>query len=158
MLFLKRTVAITMLSFFISTTLTPLPKYILFYRLNKQFHNTFTSTKSEHTTAYNVDSTYTEKVYLNVRKCIGVTYVNDKVIIVNVSEKLPTGSIGKIGEDEILGLYVQNIIYYDGTDLTLQHELAHFFYEKMKDKERSEMFAQAVEKFYLIVDIITKRR
>ena len=157
MTFLKKVIAIAMLSSFISATLTPLPHYLLFNQFNKKFHNTATHTKSLHTTAYNVDSEYTEQVYLNVRRCVGTPYVNDKVIIVNVLNKNERGSIGKIGKDEILGLYVQNIIYYDGTELTLQHELAHFFYEKMKDKDRSEMYAQAVERFYIVLNIFGKR-
>ena len=153
---IKKIVMAFVLSFFISTTLTPIPYYITLFQLNRKFHNTFTSTESKHTIAYNVDSKYTEKIYIRVRNQIGTIYINDKVKIVNVEQKLTDGSIGFVGKDEIVGLYTQNIIYYDGTEITLEHELAHFFYEKMKDKDRSEMFAQAVEKFYTLIDILRK--
>lgn len=153
--FIKEMIGTCLISLFVVITVTPLPAVMTFHGLNKKFHNTYKSEKSLHTIAYNVDSKYTEKIYLKVRNELGVIYVNDEVKIVNVSEKMKDGSIGFVGKEEILGLYTQNIIYYDGTETVLEHELAHFFYEKMKDKDRSEMFAQAIEKFYILIDIIS---
>lgn len=154
----KKTIATFMLSFFIVTTITPIPHSQLLKCYSRKFKvSESTPTKSDHTIAYNVDSKYTEKIYLNVRKCLGTTYVNDVVTIVNVLDKSKRGSIGTVGKTEILGLYVNSIIYYDGTELTLQHELAHFFYEKMKDKHRSEAYAQAVEKFYIMLNMMSKK-
>ena len=154
---IKKMIVWCVLSFFIMTTVTPLPQYINLIKLNHKFHNNFKPTYSKHTTAYNVENDYTEKIYLKVRKLVGVTYVNDKVRIINVAKKLPDGSIGTIGKDEISGLYISNIIYYDGTEITLEHELAHFFYEKMKETEQSEMFAQSIERFYLLLGVLSRR-
>jgi hypothetical protein len=56
-----------------------------------------------------------------------------------------------ITNHEIIGIYCNGVIIYDGDPVVLKHELAHFFYEKMKDGDRSESFAQVVEGVYILL-------
>lgn len=127
----------------------------LFFFIKKNYPILGSAHHSKHTTSYNISPILTETLYLEVRNILNVNYVNNHVTIINAPIK-DNGTIGKIGKDDILGLYTNNIIVYDGDLLTLRHELAHFFYEKMRGSDRSEMFAQITEKFYILLRIIIK--
>lgn len=114
-------------------------------------------TYSEHTIAYGIDSKKAEAMYLYIRHGLGLDEkVNDKVYIYNVAPKESFDSITKFkihGQQEyILGVYSNHVIAYNGNDEVLAHELAHFFFEKANWDDRSEMFAQAVELIYKLVN------
>lgn len=144
-----------LVTFFILETFTPLSASIAYFNLTNAMRVERThGIREKHITAYNADAKEIEEAYLDVRKMIGVSYVNDRVRVVRKTNLFPDGSIGKIGRDEVLGIYCANVIVYDGDPITLRHELAHFFYEKMKDSDRSEMFAQSVEHIYLVFGML----
>lgn len=155
MINIKRILSSVLISFFIYINTPLLSEPASFFFIEKNYPVIGLPHNSQHTTAYNANPDITEKVYLEVRNILNVNYINNHVTIINVPTK-ENGTIGKIGGDDILGLYTNNIILFDGDPLTLRHELAHFFYEKMRTTDRSEMFAQITEKFYILVRVLIK--
>jgi hypothetical protein len=115
--------------------------------------NTHSITESQHTVAYGVDAKHTEKMYTAVRAYLGVLYVNDKVKIYLAQPKYSNGAIGQLSNGLLfIGIYRQSatfrkdVIVYNGEDLVLIHELAHFFDAHMKSNDRAEDFAYLVER------------
>jgi len=145
---IKRVLSTALITIFILSNISYLEELNAFNYVRHNYKVLGSPHPSEHTTTYNADPNLAEAVYLEVRRTLGVYYLNNHVTIINVPTK-PDGSIGKIGKEEILGLYTSNIILYDGDLITLKHELAHFFYEKMRSTTRSEMYAQIAEKFFV---------
>lgn len=144
---MKRTLEFLLVLFFLTSTVRPVSEFYNNLKMQHDFHvKTGVGIKTKHTTCYNMDPKEAELAYMTVRELIGVNYVNDHVKIIHKTNLWKDGAIGKIGKNEVIGVQCDGTIIYDGNPLVLRHELAHFFFARMVDGERSEMFAQSVEK------------
>ena len=108
-------------------------------------------TKGKYTTAYNVDSRLTDSEYDLVRIVLGVRDISERVTVIRVLDKRDDGSIGNSNGVPVVGLYANSVIVYDGDLFTLRHELAHFFFDRMPGRDKSEIFAQCLEKVFTLL-------
>lgn len=99
-----------------------------------------------HIVAYNVDPVEVEREFRIVRLMMGFYGADGTITVIRVKVRSEDGSIGILNGRRIAGFYVKNLIVYDGTRSTLWHELAHFFYERIRNRDRSETVARLVER------------
>lgn len=137
-------------AFFVATC-TNFYSYTTLRSTLKEFSVSSKPTRGQYTTAYNVDSKLTDREYRLVSIVLGLKDMDDRVTIIRVLDKRDDGSIGDSDGVPVVGLYANNVIVYDGDLLTLRHELAHFFFDKAVPHDRSEIFAQCLEKVFAIL-------
>lgn len=150
-MWLRNGLALSLVIAFLVATCTDFYYHVSLNNALKEFSVVATPSYGAHTTAYNVDSVLTDREYKLVRVILGTGRINERVTIIRVADKRDDGSIGDLEGAPVVGLYVNNVIVYDGDLLTLRHELAHFFYEKVRERDKSEVFAQLLEKVFYIL-------
>ena len=146
---LRKLTALSIVLFFLLVTSAPVMEYYTLWSYKHAFKITGEPAYSTHTIVYNFDPVLAEQIYLSTRSLVGLDHINDKVTILNVLEKNKDGSILQDKEKSYLGLYNHNVIAFEGDTLTLHHEIAHFFLDRISSYDGSESYAQVVEKFYL---------
>lgn len=125
------------------------------YRLNLDQHNivSFESQQTEHIIGYGIDINNAEALYKFLQAFFEVYYVDEKVKIYKANPKWGT-AIEHNGIVPYDGIYRESIFFgpdviiYNGDDLTLLHELSHFFYHHMKRSHRDELFARLTAGFH----------
>lgn len=147
---IKKAVVIGLFLNLIFTTVSPVKEFITYGMFLRDFKMVGKIRSSTHVTVQNDSVEEVEKEYIKVRQLLNLGHINDKVIVIKADAN-EFGIIGTCDGDEVYGVYNNNIIVYNGEQSTLQHELAHFFFDKLRDSQQSESFAQSIEGiFYLL--------
>lgn len=114
-----------------------------------------TCVTEEHVIACGLDSKKAEYLYLAVRDFLSLQYIDSPVKIVKSKKKIGD-AIGYINGISVAGYYSRAplignaIIFYNGSELTLIHELVHHFYHHARWADRDELFAQSVERYLAV--------
>lgn len=148
---LRRVLSSSLIILFVGYTCTNLGQWTTERVFKSEFSVVSECADSAHVKSCGGEVKMVEREYLLVRVLVGASYVENKVVVLRAGTLYDDGSIGSHRKHPIVGVYTNGVIVYDGDVETLRHELAHFFFDKLTDHDKSEMFAQLLEKIFYVL-------